>query len=101
MYGLQPKERFECAFDIIGPTRNLISDAEIIKVTEEIMQEFKSFRESDSGYFFRINHANLLKGILNHFSISDHQLVHDNIRAAGTISKKDRIAALSQHIPGL
>ena len=67
-------------------------------VTDEIMREFKSFRESQ--YFFRINHVNLLKGILNHFGINDHQLVHDVMRSAGINSKKARMAALAQHIPG-
>ena len=99
IYGLQPREHFECAFDIIGPSKNLISDAEVIVVTDEIMREFKSTR--DSQYFFRINHVKLLRGILNHFGINDHQLVHDVMRAAGINSKKARMAALSQHISGL
>ena len=94
-----PREHFECAFDIIGPSKNLISDAEVIVVTDEIMREFKSTR--DSQYFFRINHVKLLRGILNHFGINDHQLVHDVMRAAGINSKKARMAALSQHISGL
>ena len=98
IYGLQPREHFECAFDIIGPSKNLISDAEVIVVTDEIMREFKSTR--DSQYFFRINHVKLLRGILNHFGINDHQLVHDVMRAAGINSKKARMAALSQHISG-
>ena len=99
MYGLQPRERFECAFDIVGPSKSLISDAEVILVTDEIMREFKSSRESQ--YFFRINHVNLLRGILNHFGIHDHQLVHDVIRSASITSKKARMAALAQHIPGM
>ena len=94
-----PREHFECAFDIIGPSKNLISDAEVIVVTDEIMREFKSTR--DSQYFFRINHIKLLRGIFNHFGINDHQLVHDVMRAAGINSKKARMAALSQHNSGL
>ena len=97
IFGLQPRERFECAFDIVGPTKNVISDAEVLLVTDEIMREFESFR--GSGYFFRLNHVNLLKGILNHFGISDHLLVHEVIRAAGINSKKVRMATLAQHIP--
>lgn len=97
IFGLQPKECFECAFDIISPAPNLINDAEIIAVTEEIMAQFKSFK--DSVYFFRINHVKLLKGILNHFGINDHELVHDTIRATGIVSKKARMEALSVQIP--
>ena len=100
MFGLQPKERFECAFDIVEPTKNLVNDAEVLLVSDQIMHSFASIRES--GCFFRINHVNLLKGILNHFGIApeDHRLVHDTIRHNNTHneSKKVKMATLSQFI---
>ena len=100
MFGLQPKERFECAFDIVEPTKNLVNDAEVLLVSDQIMHSFASIRES--GCFFRINHVNLLKGILNHFGIApeDHRLVHDTIRhaSANNESKKVKMATLSQFI---
>ena len=99
MFGLQPKERFECAFDIIEPGKNLANDAEVILVTDQIMHSFASIRES--GCFFRISHVNLLRGILNHFGIveEDHRLVHDTIRYSLGDSKKSRMATLAQFIP--
>jgi histidyl-tRNA synthetase len=95
IFGLQPKELIEVAFDIITPAKNLVADAEVLVVTDEILQELNSFK--DSGYFFRINHVGLLRGILNHFGIAedDHGLVHDAIRA-GTESKKARMATLAK-----
>ena len=100
MFGLQPKERFECAFDIIEPTKNPVNDAEVLLVTDQVMHSFASI--SESGCFFRISHVNLLKGILNHFGIAkeDHRLVHDTIRhSVGNESKKFKMATLSQFIP--
>ena len=70
-----------------------MNDAEVILVTDEIVQNLPSLKDT----FFRLNHFKLLRGILNHFGISDHQLVYEVIRSP--VSKKTKSATLSQHIP--
>ena len=94
IFGLQPTELIECAFDIItsGP-KSAVADAEVILVVDEIMRLIGSFK--DTGYFFQINHVKLLRGLLNHFCIdeSNHSVVHEAIRG-DVESKKTRMATL-------
>lgn len=64
VFNFHPKQMYECAFDIVTPFRgNLIVDAELISIANEIMREL-DFLEEQRKVFFRINHISLLQSIL-------------------------------------
>ena len=64
----------ECAFDSITPSKeNLIVDAEIMIVAQEILHELNAASEDGSNrcYLFRLNNMALFRGILLHFGIEE------------------------------
>ncbi|EFA75486.1 eukaryotic translation initiation factor 2 alpha kinase [Heterostelium album PN500] len=61
--GYSPKELYECDFDIVGPPKtSYVSDAEILRTTVDIMEEFS--KELGSNYIIKINHYSVLDGVL-------------------------------------
>ncbi|CAH1116543.1 unnamed protein product [Phaedon cochleariae] len=73
VFGFQPRELYECAFDIVSPTEgSLMSDAEIIYMVCEILNELPGVKNKH--FVIRINHTMLLTAILLHCGIKDkHQ----------------------------
>ncbi|XP_055535172.1 eIF-2-alpha kinase GCN2 [Wyeomyia smithii] len=64
VFNFHPKQVYECAFDIITPNRgNLIVDAELIFIANDIMRELNML-DQQRNVFFRINHISLLRSIL-------------------------------------
>ena len=73
---LQPKELWECSFDIISssPNLNMNFDAEVIMITQEILSEFPGF--SDKELQLKLNHINFITAIMNYCHIPK-ELHHD------------------------
>ncbi|XP_055597688.1 eIF-2-alpha kinase GCN2 [Uranotaenia lowii] len=64
VFNFHPKQVYECAFDIVTPIRgNLIVDAELLSIANEIMREL-NLLDPERNLFFRINHISLLRSIL-------------------------------------
>ncbi|VEN50557.1 unnamed protein product, partial [Callosobruchus maculatus] len=75
IFGFQPRELYECAFDIVSPTAGtLMLDAELLYVGYEIITELPIIKNKH--FIIRLNHTSLIKAILLHFGIKDkHQEV--------------------------
>jgi translation initiation factor 2-alpha kinase 4 len=68
MFNFHPKQILECAFDIVTPNRgNLLVDAEILAITQEIVNEFEVLK--DRNLMFRVNHTSLLRSVFLYYSI--------------------------------
>ncbi|XP_058461122.1 eIF-2-alpha kinase GCN2 [Malaya genurostris] len=64
VFNFHPKQVYECAFDIVTPNRgNLIVDAELVSIANEIMVEL-NLLDPQREVFFRMNHISLLRSIL-------------------------------------
>ncbi|XP_058833033.1 eIF-2-alpha kinase GCN2-like [Topomyia yanbarensis] len=64
VFTFHPKQVYECAFDIVTPNRgNLIVDAELVSIANEIMHEL-NLLDQQRNVFFRMNHISLLRSIL-------------------------------------
>jgi translation initiation factor 2-alpha kinase 4 len=67
--GGQPRQLFECDFDIVHSTRpNMLPDAEVIKVASEVLDEFKV-----SPYLIRVNHIDVLNAVFDACSLKLEQ----------------------------
>jgi len=65
MVGGQPMIVHEVDFDIVHNTQNLmVPDAEMIKVVDEILEEFPPFK-STHGVFFLLNHTVIVEAIFD------------------------------------
>ncbi|XP_050446671.1 eIF-2-alpha kinase GCN2 [Cataglyphis hispanica] len=60
--GFHPRELYECAFDIISPIDNLMTEAELIFIIWEIFNELPQIREYN--FIVRLNHTSLLQAVL-------------------------------------
>ncbi|XP_070151406.1 eIF-2-alpha kinase GCN2 isoform X2 [Polyergus mexicanus] len=60
--GFHPRELYECAFDIISPIDNLMTEAELIFIIWEIFNELPQIR--DYNFIVRLNHTSLLQAVL-------------------------------------
>ncbi|KAF7284929.1 hypothetical protein GWI33_017408 [Rhynchophorus ferrugineus] len=70
IFGFTPREFYECAFDIVNPTKgNLLLDAEILYIVYEIVKELPGIRNKH--FIIRLNHTALLKSILLHCGLKD------------------------------
>ncbi|KAJ8980157.1 hypothetical protein NQ317_014652, partial [Molorchus minor] len=79
VFGFQPRELYECAFDIVSPSKgSLMSDAEILYIVYEIINEIPGVKNKH--FLIKLNHTSLLKAILLHCGIKDrHQEVYNMI----------------------
>ncbi|KAG5896432.1 hypothetical protein JTB14_022511 [Gonioctena quinquepunctata] len=79
VFGFQPRELYECAFDIVGPTQDtLMTDAEILYIVCEILEKLPGIKNMN--FTIRVNHTQLLSAILLHCGIKDgHQEVYNMI----------------------
>ncbi|XP_062562568.1 eIF-2-alpha kinase GCN2 [Armigeres subalbatus] len=69
VFNFHPKQVYECAFDVVTPNRgNLIVDAELLSIANEIMREL-NLLDPSRNVFFRINHISLLRSILLHCNV--------------------------------
>ncbi|KAG1682245.1 eIF-2-alpha kinase GCN2 [Nymphon striatum] len=76
VFGQHPKELIECSFDIVtNSCTSLIPDAEVLMVTEEILNEFPLLQSRN--YVLKLNHANIIQAILNDCGISEER--HNDI----------------------
>ncbi len=104
IFGYHPKEQIECAFDVVTPAGADVScrvsaDAEVLVAAEEILTKLPAFR--DVGYFFRLSHAQLLRGVLINCGVADeamHAEVHSVMREAAKMSKTQRCARLVNNL---
>uniref|UniRef100_T1IQL0 non-specific serine/threonine protein kinase n=1 Tax=Strigamia maritima TaxID=126957 RepID=T1IQL0_STRMM len=72
VFGCQPRELFECAFDIVTPSPgSLFADAEVLAVTSEVLNEFPALQHRS--YVIQMNHTSLLKAVLIHCGIPDEK----------------------------
>ncbi|CAD6209191.1 GSCOCG00003773001-RA-CDS [Cotesia congregata] len=62
VHGFHPKELYECAFDIISSTVNLMAEAELIRIVWEIFNDFSDMRQFD--FTVRLNHTSLFEAVL-------------------------------------
>ncbi|CAH1982227.1 unnamed protein product [Acanthoscelides obtectus] len=89
VFGFQPRELYECAFDIVSPTSGtLMSDAELLYIGFEIINELPVVKNKH--FVIRLNHTALITAILLHFGIKDkHQEVFKMISDVkeGKVSK--------------
>ncbi|XP_057337358.1 eIF-2-alpha kinase GCN2-like [Microplitis mediator] len=67
VHGFHPKELYECAFDIISSTVNLMAEAELIRIAWEIFNEFSEMRQFD--FTVRLNHTCLFEAIFMYCGI--------------------------------
>lgn len=99
-YYSHPKQNFECAFDIVTPTRgHFLVDAELLAVAYEIIHEFGVLKHKS--ITFRINHTSLLRALLLFFSVPKDKyknllaLVTDFIEGrASKLNVKDALKTL-------
>ncbi|CAG9859480.1 unnamed protein product [Phyllotreta striolata] len=70
VYGFQPRELFECAFDIVSPTPGFMYDAEILYIVYEILNELPVLKNKH--ITIRLNHNQLLQSILLHYGIKEN-----------------------------
>ncbi|XP_056630081.1 eIF-2-alpha kinase GCN2 [Diorhabda sublineata] len=91
VYGFQPRELYECAFDIVSPMPGLLmSDAEILYIVYEILNELPGIKNKN--VVIRLNHNLLLQAILLHCGIKDgYQEIYNMVWEfkEGKISKND------------
>lgn len=67
--GGQPQIVYEADFDIVHNTHNpMVTDAEVIKVVDEVLEEFPPFKASN-GVFFMINHTVIVEAIFDNCRI--------------------------------
>ncbi|KAI1316493.1 hypothetical protein EDD11_009906 [Mortierella claussenii] len=67
--GGQPQVVYEVDFDIVHNTHNLmVTDAELIKVVDELLEEFPPFKATN-GVFFLINHTTIVEAIFDNCRI--------------------------------
>ncbi|KAF8940243.1 hypothetical protein EDD21DRAFT_369155 [Dissophora ornata] len=67
--GGQPQIVYEADFDIVHNTHNpMVTDAELIKVVDELLEEFPPFKASN-GVFFLVNHATVVEAIFENCRI--------------------------------
>lgn len=68
VYNVHPKQSFECAFDIVTPTRgHFLVDAELLVVANEIVHQFEVLNHKN--IVIRINHTSLLRAIFLYHSV--------------------------------
>ncbi|XP_053597079.1 eIF-2-alpha kinase GCN2 [Microplitis demolitor] len=67
VHGFHPRELYECAFDIISSTVDLMAEAELIRISCEIFNEFSELCQRD--FTVRINHTSLLHAVLMYCGI--------------------------------
>ena len=98
VFGVHPREQLECAFDIVTPSPGgLLPDAEVLFVADELLRELSAGEAtSGGGYFIRLNHTSLLRGILLNCGIREdlHPAVHAMLRDGDRWSKAQRAAHL-------
>jgi eukaryotic translation initiation factor 2-alpha kinase 4 len=103
VFNFHPKQAFECAFDIVTPTRgHFLVDAELLAVANEIINEFGVLRQKNIS--FRINHTSLIRAIFLYYSVPKDKyktiltLVGDYLeRKISKLNIKDMIKSL---LPG-
>ncbi|KAF9911928.1 hypothetical protein EC991_001834 [Linnemannia zychae] len=67
--GGQPQIVYEVDFDIVHNTPNpMVTDAEVIKVVDELLEEFPPFK-STNGVFFLVNHTLVVEAIFDNCRI--------------------------------
>jgi translation initiation factor 2-alpha kinase 4 len=99
-----PRETIECAFDIItGDTKELIPDAECIRVVWEIVNEFPVLKAQN--YVIHLNHVSLLKAVLDFCSVPSekqkdllrihHLLSTGGVNIEDVLSKELKITKLA------
>lgn len=103
VYNFHPKQNFECAFDIVTPTRgHFLVDAELLAVAHEIIHDFEILRQKN--ITFRINHTSLIRAILMYYSVPKEKykgllsLVTDYLD--GKLSKLSLKDAVKTLLPG-
>ncbi|UJR36098.1 hypothetical protein I4U23_028833 [Adineta vaga] len=64
---MHPRGLTECGYDIIFTENTLLPDAEILAVSQDILEELPS--EKRQNVFIRINHSQLLRAILIFFDV--------------------------------
>eukprot|EP01087_Luapelamoeba_hula_P021459 TRINITY_DN7508_c0_g1_i2.p1 TRINITY_DN7508_c0_g1~~TRINITY_DN7508_c0_g1_i2.p1 ORF type:complete len:1685 (-),score=296.46 TRINITY_DN7508_c0_g1_i2:8-5062(-) len=90
--GGQPREFFECDFDIVSPAlERLIPEAEVIKATTEVLDTLQSHIGS---YYIHINHHKIIEGILTTCDFVPE--VHEKVcNVIERLNRKRKPAALS------
>ncbi|XP_030764956.1 eIF-2-alpha kinase GCN2 [Sitophilus oryzae] len=72
VFGFLPREFYECAFDIVSPTKGyLMSDAEILYIVYEIIKELPGI--ANMHFVIKLNHTGLLKAILLYCGLKEKQ----------------------------
>ncbi|KAK5827528.1 hypothetical protein F5H01DRAFT_98323 [Linnemannia elongata] len=67
--GGQPQIVYEVDFDIVHNTLNpMVTDAELIKVVDELLEEFPPFKATN-GVFFLVNHTQVVEAIFDNCRI--------------------------------
>lgn len=64
---MHPRELTECGYDIIFTENTLLPDAEILAVSQDILDELQLFKKRN--VFIRLNHSQLLRAILIYYDI--------------------------------
>lgn len=67
VHGFHPRELYECAFDIISNTTNLMAEAELICIAWEIIAEIPELKQRN--FTVRLNHTSLLQAVLMYCGI--------------------------------
>ncbi|CAB3382831.1 Hypothetical predicted protein [Cloeon dipterum] len=71
VFGVHPRELYECAFDIVSPNLGLqVGEAELLSVLSEIVCEFN---DAIQGAVLRLNHTSLIKAILLNSGIDEEK----------------------------
>lgn len=102
-YNFHPKQSFEFAFDIVTSARGIfLVDAEILVVANEIIREFPMLKERN--FTFRINHAGVLRAILQHYSVptNKYKILYDLLSEfhEGKLSRLNIKEAVKSMLPG-
>lgn len=99
-----PKQAYECAFDIVTPTRgNSMVDAELLAVCHEIISKFEVLKQRT--VTFRINHTSLVRAIFLYYSVpavkyrSVLAVVEDYLSDKNVRNKKQLIASIASLLP--
>ncbi|XP_059478239.1 eIF-2-alpha kinase GCN2 isoform X2 [Neocloeon triangulifer] len=73
VFGVHPRELYECAFDIVSPNLSFqLAEAELLAILSEIVSEFN---EDIQGAVIRLNHTSLVKAVLLNSGIDEEK--HD------------------------
>ncbi|XP_063976876.1 eIF-2-alpha kinase GCN2 isoform X2 [Diachasmimorpha longicaudata] len=67
VHGFHPREFYECAFDIISNSVDLMAEAELIYIVWDIFNQLPELR--DRNFVVRINHTSLLQAVLMYCGI--------------------------------